>query len=79
MTKFDGKKYLRGAYVIMPNHVHAIVRPFDEEHGDLEDVLQAWKGVSARRINQAIDAGGTLWQQETFDTLIRDPVPGSAA
>ena len=61
-----------GCYVVMPNHVHAVVRPLLTGDHDLEDVMQIWKGRSAREINQQLGRSGTLWQRESYDRIIRD-------
>jgi hypothetical protein len=44
------EQYALNAFVLMPNHVHALVRP-NAKHS-LESVLGGWKRESARRINQ---------------------------
>jgi len=54
----------------MPNHCHLVIRPF--EGHDLEDLIGAMKGVSARHIHAATGASGELWQQEFFDRIVRD-------
>lgn len=59
----DGEKVEQLAWVIMPNHVHLLCRPFDP----LEKLLKIWKGVSARRVGQ-----GQLWQSNYRDTMIRN-------
>lgn len=61
-----------GCYVIMPNHVHAVVRPLQPDSTDLEHVCRLWKGGSAKDINLHRGTGGALWQTETFDRIIRD-------
>jgi REP element-mobilizing transposase RayT len=72
MHHFDGNRYELGAYVVMPNHVHLIVRPMDVEDDALELILKSWKQFSARRINTATGGRGMLWQQESFDRIVRD-------
>lgn len=67
----DGIHHETGCYVVMPNHVHAIVRPLLAEM-PLENVLQRWKGGSACEINRLRHDSGTLWQRESFDRIIRD-------
>lgn len=64
-----GTSYQIDAWVIMPNHIHALVEPL-EKH-TLGSILQRWKGASARMINQALGRTGTLWQAETFDHIVR--------
>jgi putative transposase len=69
---FQNQQYHVACYVVMPNHCHLIMRPF-EEH-DLEDLIGAIKGVTSRFVNRALGRSGDLWQQESFDRLIRDEV-----
>ena len=69
---FDGIRYELDCYVVMPNHVHVAVRPFDDDDDSLEKVLQSWKRHSARQINRAALIIGTFWQEESFDRIIRD-------
>lgn len=66
---FDGERYELDCYVVMPNHVHVIVRP---TRGELEDIVGGWKQHSALWIGRAINAEGGIWQQESFDRIIRD-------
>jgi putative transposase len=61
-----------GAYVIMPNHVHAILRPLCSETLPLEKILQGRKRRSSREINSLVGRIGPLWQEESFDRIIRD-------
>lgn len=70
MRHFDGFQYQLGEYVIMPNHVHALVRPSDEF--ELSTIVQAWKSVSARGINRRLNRKGKVWQEEYFDHIVRD-------
>ena len=73
LHKFHGDRYHLGAWVAMPNHVHAIVRPCSASGQDLDKITKGWKGVSAREINLAMGTTGqTIWQEESFDTIIRD-------
>ena len=59
-----------GAAVVMPNHVHLVVRPSGKE--SLETYLQRRKRHSAREINRICGRGGSLWQEESFDRIVRD-------
>ena len=69
---FDGERYELGAYVIMPNHVHALVRPFSDELYPLEKIEQGWKAYSSREIGAARGTRGNLWQWESYDRIVRD-------
>jgi len=64
----DGHAYSLGGYVVMPNHVHAIVQPAH----CLSSVLQRWKSFTAHAVNRCVQRRGRLWQEESFDRLIRD-------
>ena len=66
---FDGERYLLGSYVIMPNHVHALVRPVMEHK--LPDILQSWKSFTAKEANKSLGQSGEFWQAESFDHLVR--------
>jgi REP element-mobilizing transposase RayT len=72
MHHFDGSRYELGAYVVMPNHVHAIVRPLLWEQHPLESLLGSWKQYSATQIHKRIGGKGELWQDESYDRILRD-------
>jgi len=70
LRHFDGERYLLGSYVVMPNHVHALVRPAMEHK--LSDILQSWKSFTAKEANKALGRTGEFWQPESFDHLVRN-------
>jgi REP element-mobilizing transposase RayT len=72
LHRFDGLRYELGSYVIMPNHVHAIVRPAGAFEGPLEQIMKGWKGSSAIQLNRHFGLRGSLWQEESYDRIIRD-------
>ena len=71
LLHFDSSRYHLGDFVVMPNHVHALVCLLD----DTEIVAQctSWKRFSARMINRALSQKGRFWQEESFDHLVRSP------
>jgi REP element-mobilizing transposase RayT len=69
---FDGQRYELGEYVVMPNHVHALVQPLDDNR--LENILHSWKSFSANQINRMSGSRGRVWYQESFDYIVRSPV-----
>ena len=73
---WEGKRIENYAYCIMSNHVHWVFKVFHtDENGDpiiLQDILQSVKSFSATVINKLEGISGTLWQNESFDTAIRD-------
>ncbi len=66
---FDGQRYALGHYVVMPNHVHAVVRPVQGHL--LKDILHSWKSFTANKINELVERKGRLWQEESFDCIVR--------
>lgn len=70
MLFFDGLRYELDASCVMPNHVHAILRP--NENYSLDKILHSWKSYSANKINEALGQRGQVWQEEYYDHLIRD-------
>jgi putative transposase len=67
---FEGIRCRMAAYVVMPNHVHALCQPL--EGWDLEDLLGSWKKHSALAINRRLGRCGALWQRESYDRIVRD-------
>jgi REP element-mobilizing transposase RayT len=67
---FDGRRYALGEYVVMPNHVHALVRPLDDY--SLERILHSWKSFSANQINKKLGSHGRVWHPESFDHIVRN-------
>jgi REP element-mobilizing transposase RayT len=72
LLHFDDDTYELGSYVVMPNHVHAILRPLKPKTDPLEKILQSRKRRSSREINGKLGLVGELWQEESFDRIIRD-------
>lgn len=72
MHYFADQRYEIGCYVVMPNHVHAVLRPTQPRVHTLETILKSWKSYSGKRINEDCDRSGELWQEESFDRIIRD-------
>ncbi len=72
MHHFDDEHYELGCYVVMPNHVHAVVRPLMPVAHPLEEILGGWKKYSSRRINSVLNTTGALWQEESYDRIVRD-------
>ena len=67
---FQDQRYQLFGYAIMPNHCHLLARPLAGH--SLESILRTWKGYVARQINRAVGIAGVLWQQESFDRIVRD-------
>ncbi|HYR57134.1 MAG TPA: transposase [Chthoniobacteraceae bacterium] len=66
---FDGERTALGDFVVMPNHAHALVTPI--ENWPLEKWSQSVKRFSAREVNRVRGVQGPLWQEESFDHIVR--------
>ena len=72
---FHEIRYLVTATVIMPDHIHLMLKPIVSESNvvfSLSKILQGIKGFSAREINKARGSKGSFWQEESFDRIVRD-------
>jgi|SRR5579862_1079112 len=69
------RRYRLRVAVVMPDHVHIVLTPLtDESRGaiiSLVEIMQAMKGASARAINQKTRQRGPIWQEESFDRVLR--------
>ncbi len=71
LAYFAGQRYDLGAWCIMPNHVHVLLRLLNGFA--LSDILHTWKSYSAHQINKLLNRRGQIWQQESFDHIVRNP------
>ena len=55
--------------MVMPDHVHMILTPL--ERWRLPQILRRLKGISARYANLVMERRGPLWQDESFDRMLR--------
>ena len=69
---FDAKRYVLYAYVVMPNHVHALFMP---NHGEsIAAILHSWKSFTAHRLKPLMPEDRPGWQKESWDRLVRNDV-----
>ena len=64
-----GQRYDLDAWVVMPNHFHALVTPL--AGWTLGRVVKGWKGATSRAINLKLGRTGQLWQAEPYDHIVR--------
>lgn len=69
ILKNDGIEYQLQAWVVMPNHVHVVIDIWDIP---LTTIIHGWKGASARIANELLKRRGAFWQEDYFDTVVRD-------
>ena len=66
----SGQYYRLFAAVVMPDHIHLVIQPNAEI--SLSRIMKGTKGASARKINVLRKQTGHVWQDESFDRIIRD-------
>src|SRR5882724_5564239 len=67
---FDSERYHLQAWVVMPNHVHALLTPIKD--WELGAILHAWKSFTANECNKVLGLRGNFWQPDFFDRYVRD-------
>jgi len=71
LVYFEGQRYFLRDWVVMPNHVHAVLWPMPNVL--LSDVLKSWKQYTSRRAKRSLGLGeAPFWQPESYDHWIRD-------
>ena len=74
--EFDhAKKYELFFSVVMPDHVHLLLKPLEKSNNcwwSLAEIMRGIKGTSARFINSILGTSGAVWQEESFDRIVRD-------
>ena len=70
LLHFQGERYALSAWSVMPNHVHVVVTPFCGL--TLPKILHSWKSYSAHEINRVLSRTGCVWEEESFDHLVRN-------
>ncbi len=66
----NNKFYLLYAVIVMPTHVHLLLKP-NEEYS-LSRIMKGIKGVSANKINSLRNNRGSIWLEESYDRIVRD-------
>jgi putative transposase len=69
LLEADGHDYRMRAWVVMPNHVHFVV---EVREVPLSKLVNLWKGKSAREANKLLGQRGKFWQEDYFDTVVRN-------
>ena len=69
-----GNQYELFTAAVMPDHAHLILCALRRPDGwcwCLPEIMHAIKGPSAKSINKLLNRKGTVWQQESFDHVLR--------
>jgi REP element-mobilizing transposase RayT len=70
LLHFQGERYTTICFVVMPDHVHLVITPL--EGFELEEILDSSKGFVSRKVNAHLRRRGKLWEQESYDRIVRD-------
>ena len=70
IRKFEGQRYKLSAYVVMDDHVHALLALLPPN--ELKAILHSWKSFTARQMQREHKRFGQVWQDESFDRIVRD-------
>jgi REP element-mobilizing transposase RayT len=73
---FDGSRYLLFDFTVIPDHVHAIIKPLvrDGVAESLSRITHSLKSWLAQEINRVCGRSGRLWERETYDHILRNEV-----
>lgn len=67
---FKKERYLLDEWVVMPNHVHVLVKPLENYY--IGDILHSWKSFTANQINKREGLAGQLWMSESYNHIVRN-------
>lgn len=70
LLHFDADRYKLLAWVVMPNHLHFMLKPINSH--SLSDILKNFKSYTAHEVNKTLRRNGQFWQEDYFDRFIRD-------
>jgi hypothetical protein len=74
LLHFDGAKIQAHAAVVMPEHAHLICTFLVADNGtpfSMAEVMHSIKSFTAHEINKHLHRTGSVWQDESFDHVIR--------
>lgn len=58
------------AVQVMPDHLHLLLRP--RSGYSLSRIMKGIKGTLGRKLNKLRGTNGSVWQDESFDRMVRD-------
>ena len=67
---YHAKRCEMVAWVVMPNHVHALFRVGATA---MSKLVADWKEYTAREANKILKRRGQFWAEDYWDTYMRDP------
>lgn len=70
LLHFHEIRYKLIAWVIMPNHVHFLLKPINNH--SLSAIMKNFKSYTSHQANKILNRSGRFWQTDYFDRYIRD-------
>jgi REP element-mobilizing transposase RayT len=70
LNHFKDIRYLLHDWVIMPNHIHLLLTPTNDF--TLKKIMHSLKSYTANQINKYSGRNGKLWQDESYDHIVRN-------
>ncbi len=70
LERFDQERYDLIEWIIMPNHVHVLIKPYSGF--SLPKIIHSWKSYTANKGNQVLNRNGKFWMEDYFDRYIRN-------
>jgi REP element-mobilizing transposase RayT len=70
LLHFQNERHYTSCFAVMPNHIHLVTKPLDGF--ELEEILDSIKGFVSRKVNAVLGRKGPLWEEESYDRIIRD-------
>lgn len=72
---WDDTKWEVFAAVVLSDHVHVLAKTLPNPAGgffDLGEIIHSVKSYSAQKISHKRGHGGSIWQDERYDRIVRD-------
>jgi REP element-mobilizing transposase RayT len=66
---YHGQRYEIRAWVVMPNHIHAL---FKVGATPMSKLIEDWKSFTARAANKLLARRGQFWAEDFWDTYMRN-------
>ena len=70
LLHFDGTRYNLIAWVIMPNHVHAMLET--RPGHSFPEVMHSLKSFTSKEANKILSRTGKFWEPDYFDRYVRN-------
>ena len=67
---YDGIRYDLYDYVIMPNHLHFLILPYEHP----VKIMSTFKSYTAKKIRRLTGYTDRVWQEDFFDRMIRSVI-----